>query len=1010
MTTLSDAIGSGTASPPPRHAERRQLTVMFADLVGSTALVDTLGEERYAEVLRQYHGLCTEATRQFDGTVAEYLGDGVVSYFGFPSAREDDALRAAAAACRLLAVLQALSTTVHGVRLAARIGIASGPVLVNRSGDDHYGRSAVGACLSKAARLQGLAADNQAVCCDVTRRLLGETFAVETLGHFELKGFSATEQVHLLRERRRHLSRFDALRGQRTGPLIGRDRELAMLAAALAGAREGKGASILLRGDAGIGKSRLIKAFRDHIGNDGARLVTLQCSPMQTSTALHPMREVLEWIAGVQTADTNGVRRAKLERLFRTVWGVTDERLPYLLEVLGPTDGTPVSDADGLSVPARRALVFHTLVERLFVLGSPTRPVVLLFEDVHWIDPSSAEVLRAFFAEAPAHPAVVVATTRPDGPFDAVDDKVTRMDLERLPPDACGALARSLGEAANLTPQELDLVVGKSDGVPLFVEEYAQMLAQESGRDAITRAGGAVADIPVTLAGLVQSKIDRLPPAARRLAQAGATIGRAFPVDLAAAVVALAPPIDDEVAALDRADLTVPERSAGESAYCVFKHELVRDAVYGSLDRNARRSLHSAVADHIRRNGQVPSGREEVLALHLQAAERLAEAADVRFAAALAAIGSGSAVEALAHLEKGLAIVTQLPNGADRDGLELKLRAVQGPTLMVTRGPGNPDFGAVQARALTLMEALGVEEPVFAVTYNTALHAWASGELAAAETITRRMRELHEEQRTDAAYMGSRTMAGLVAWHRGDNAEALAHMSATAARYDPALHAGLYSAFLKDFGVFSLFYKGLALSVLGDLDAAAAAAASARELAQAVRHPHETGFGLLASFMCAMLRGDADTAADYAERSRRFATAQGFPEFIAMSQVCSGWAKTRHGETEEGLAEMEAGAAFWAMTGFEVWQALFGCMIADTRIGLGLLDAAAVELDRHAARVERMGEHQFAAPISAIRGKLHAAQGDPLAAAAARRRARAIAERQGARLWLGHPGALFEIA
>jgi class 3 adenylate cyclase len=991
----------GAACVPADHAERRHLTVLFADMAGSTALVDTVGEERYAEILRHYHSLCTEATRRHDGTVAEYLGDGVVSYFGFPHAREDDALRAAYTACDLLSTLKALPPTPDGVKLAARIGIASGQVVVNRAEGDYYGRNAVGACLSRAARLQGVAAENHAVCCDMTRKLLGEAFEVAPLGRVALKGFSATEPIHVLRQRRRHVSRFDALRGQRNTPLIGRERELAVLVDALSAARTGQGAAIQLHGEAGIGKSRLIKAFREHAGSDGARLFTLQCSPMQTNTALHPMRDLLEWIAGVQPADADAARRAKLERLFRTVWGITDERLQYLLEVLGPAV-TPVGgEPESLSVPARRALVFRTLIDRLFVLGTPARPVVLLFEDVHWIDPSSAEVLRAIVAEAPAHPAVVIFTTRPDRSFDVVGETVRRVELQRLPPNAAAALVRSLGEAAGLSRKDLELIVGKSDGVPLFVEEYAQMLAER--RDSGSR------DIPITLAGLVQSKIDRLQPNARRLAQAGATIGRAFPVDLAARVVALAPPVEDEVNALGEADLAATERRAEESAYCVFKHELVRDAVYAALNRNARRALHSAIADFMRCDGRVRSGQEEVLAEHLLAAERLAESVDIRFAAALAAIGTGSAVEALAHLEKGLGAVAQLPQGRERDALELKLRAVQGPTLMVTRGPGNPDFGSVQARALTLMEALGVEEPVFAVTYNTALHAWASGQLASAESITERMFHLHDRQPSDAAYLGANTMAGLIAWHRGDNARALSHLSATAERYDPALHAGLYHAFLKDFGVFSQFYKGLALSLLGEVEQAAAAAETARDLAQVVRHPHERGFSLLATFMCAMLRGDVDTAADYAERGKAFAQAQGFPEFIAMSQVCSGWASARRGDPLMGLAEMEDGAASWAMTGFEVWQALFACTIADTRIELGQLDSAEAELDRQADRMEAIGEHQFAAPLAAIRGKLRAARGDAPAAAAARRTARDIAERQGARLWLDHPGALFEI-
>jgi tetratricopeptide (TPR) repeat protein len=891
----------------------------------------------------------------------------------------------------------------------ARVGISTGSVIINHADGDYYGKNAVGVCINKASRLQSITEEGSATVCSVTRRLVGRMFDFEPIGAQALKGFGTPETVHRLKQRRRQpVSRFEALRGGTARALVGRDAEMGDLLARLEAASRGSGSAVVIRGEPGIGKSRLLDAFRQHEAVETSRVVVLQCSPTHRNTTLHPVREYLEWVAGTRAEDGPEARRGKLERLFTTAWSTSREQLTLLLDVLvpvaGEAEGTGEAAAENidLSVPLKRRMVFKALSEKIFAIGMPSRPLVCVFEDVHWIDPSSVELLRVLIEDADAHAALIVVTTRPEGPFVNGAERAARIDLAGLDEAHCLALARQACAAAGIGAEAIEAIVRKSEGVPLYVEEYAQMLADTG------RGRGGEEGVPITLQGLVQGKIDRLNPDARHLAQAGATIGREFEPEIAAAIAGLSSDTTWKVAvALETADLArrKTKKSSGR-VKLIFKHALVQDAVYHSLNRSQRSRLHGALADQLLALSDSRPIADEELAEHLYRAGRLAASVDRRFAAALAAAGVGSAAEALAHLEKGLEAVAEMPAGAERDRLELQLRAVQGPTLMVTRGPGNPDFGNVEARALELLRKLGVRDNLVPVIYNAALHAWASGNLAEADALTDEMFELLETAPADDVYLAAHTMRGLVAWHRGDNEAALEHLTRTVQRYDPARHTRLYKLFLKDFGVFGRFYRALTLTLLGRLAEGAEEARRTQEAARAIRFPHEYGFSLLANYLCAMLRGDVETAAAFSAECKTYATEQGFPEFIAMSMVCAGWVASGRGDVEAGVDEMERGAAFWAKTGFEPWQALFAAMIAQACVDAGRLERAAELIDLHEARIAAMGEAQFVPVLTAARAALLEARGDGARAEAQRAHGRAAATARNARLWLDAPQPL----
>jgi class 3 adenylate cyclase len=963
-------------------SQHRQLTVMFADLVGSTALLEEHGPETFSDLLRIYHNLCTEATRAQNGTVANYLGDGVISYFGYPRGIEDDPLRAVQAAWTILQNLTQTNSSLSGAVLAARIGIATGHVIIHQKPGDHYGENVIGACLNKAARLQTVAAENSAVVCAATRRLVGKAFEFENLGQKVLKGFEQSETVFRVKPRRRKgLSRFEALRGERRAPLVGREKELALLRAMIESASAGKGgAAAVLVGEPGIGKSRLIDTLRRDDGREGGvRYLAMQCSPVHEYSSLYPVKDYLDWVSGVNSDDPHEVRRNKLRRLFQSAWQTDAEQTGVLMDVIAANGPEQETDAD-IGMPMKRRMAFQILSSKVFSTAVPGKALLLVFEDVHWIDPTSAEFLENLVKNAPGHPCVVLATTRPLGPFAerlAALGKVVR--LQRLNDAQSTELARAAGSADQLDERTLATIIEKSDGVPLFVEEYAAMLAESAGARQAIASASELRSIPLTLGALVQNKLDGLNPNAQKVALIGATIGRVFDLSLVRSLSDLS--LDAFGKALDVLESAdIAYRGAGTGIgpdsgdAATFKHALVRDAIYGATSTAERRRLHGAIAEAMlaeREGRRIPA---EVLAEHLLAADRKPDSARWRLRAAMEAASGGSAAEALAHITRGLATIEKMPPGDERDALEMQLRAIEGPTLMVTRGPGNPAFGAAQNRALELLRTQKMQENLVPVIYNTALHAWACGRLAEADRTTNEIFEILKAVPSDEAYLAAHTMRGLVAWHRGDNDAALEHLSATVDRYHPTLHHGLYMRFLKEFGVFARFYLGLTYTVMGNAEDGAKHAAAALELAKLVKRPHAYGFGLLANFLTAMMRGDVTAAKGFGDESIEFAGRQGFPEFVAMSMFCLGWVSAKRGNVEAGIRQMEEGSALWAMTGFETWQAFFAALLADLYVSVDRLSDARALLDRHDERIVGFGELQFRPLLTESRTALHSAE------------------------------------
>jgi class 3 adenylate cyclase len=967
--------------------EWRSLTVMFCDLVGSTAILQRLGEEAFWELLRDYYALCTTIVRRHGGQVSQYQGDGVICQFGFPRSAEDDASRAVAAALAVVAEMPAIAVPGGGSPLQVRVGLATGRVRLERERD--FGSGAVGACVNRAARLQTLAPPGGVLVCAVTRRLSGDLFQYADQRTATLGGFDVPEPVHrVLRRVRAPITRFEARRGGREAPIVGRDAEIALLRTRLAEAEAGRGSSILIAAPAGFGKSMLAHALLSGPDAERRRTIILQCARERRDSALHPVREMVAWVAGAQPGEPAATRHEKIRRLLSVVWGAEGPALEGLLDLLSPFGAGEGAGSDA-SGGLRRRLALEALVRQFFKAGAGKDVLVLVVEDLHWADPSTLDLLRGLAAAAPGERALVIATSRPEAGAEAAGLGET-MTLQPLTQEDGARLARSLG--GRLPESTLKTVVDRSEGVPLFLLEFVR--AAQDG-DGAERGSAALSGVPLTLDILIQSRLDDLDPDARRLARFAAALGPRFDPARAIATAGL----DSQAAtlaleALREARLATEAGGTGAGTMA-FSHALVRDAIYTGLDAGARRAIHSRIADEMLADPDAAVQGMETVAEHLALAGRQAEAGEAFLAAAGAAARSGSMAEAAAHLERALRALEDISAGDARDRLELGVRAMEGPVHMVMRGPGSPEFGAAQDRALGLMRRLGMGGGSH-VVYNCALHAWARADLDAADRIAA---EIGDEGDDNRGLLARSTMQGLVAWHRGDNAEAAARMGAVSERYDPALHIGLYPVFLKDFGVFARFYRALALTVLGETEAGEREAEAALALARELRLPHAIGFALLARFNVAMLRGETETAAARAAEAEAYALHQSFPEFAAMATHCLGWADCRGGRTAEGLARMEDGAARWAGTGFRTWQPLFAAERAACLVQAGETARAEATIIEAEAAVALSGEYQAAAPIGLARALLRAAEGRPSAARAEALAAREIADRQGAVLW-----------
>jgi len=917
---------AAAADTPPRAGpERRQLTVLFADLVGSTTLAAGLDAEDMHELLLAYRAAAAAEIERFGGHVAGLPGDGVVACFGWPRALEDAAERAVRAGLALTAAVARIATP-GGGSLAVRVGIATGIVVVDSASGS--AESLTGGTPNLAARLQTLAGPAGVVVAAATRELVGDLFRMEILGEQLLHGLPEPVAAFRVLGERADVSRFEALHSLRPTAMVGRDHELALLGERWQRAVEGEGQAVLLLGEPGIGKSRLASALIETVG-EAAAVLRFQTSPQQGDSPLWPIRRWLRAAAGLDEAADDAARRARFEAflgqaggLLGQAGGKPDQALPLVADLLDlPPLGTPMAALPAMSAERRRERLLEVLTDH--ILGrARQQPVLILFEDLHWIDPTSLALIERVLGQIEAARVLLLMTSRPDGePGLSPLPHLARISLSRLPRTAAAAIVAGRAGAATLAPGTVAAILARGDGVPLYIEEMTA---------AMVEGGGGL--VPTTLQDSLMARLDRL-GAAKETAQIAAVIGREFDHELLAAVAGGGAGLEASVARLIEAGL-VFRRGARLS----FKHILVQEAAYQSLLRGRRAALHGRIAEALL--GRFPArvaAEPETLAQHLEHAGRTRAAIDYYARAADLANHRGANPEARQYLERALGLIASLPAGPERDRREVAALTALGRIMVAL--VGHAGTAEVYGRALERCRAAGLGLAEFPIVLGLAVQAAVAGDEHRALDLARRLRSLADDSDDPAYDVEAHYALGITHAWRGELVPALRHLEAGERHYAIDQHPRHLAIFGQDPGVVCRCRAGAVLLAMGRPATAAGKLEAAAELAFELGHSFSINYVLNWQAHQAVALGDPVAAERAVARTLAHAEEQGFSIWLTMGGVARAHCLLEHGAPEAALEAAE--------TALERLRATHvGCM---TGAVLSFRGEALRRLGRHAA-------------------------------------------------------------
>jgi class 3 adenylate cyclase/predicted ATPase len=994
------------ASTVPQ-AERRQLTVMLVDLVGSTALATKLDPEEMREVIRAYQNAVAGEVTRFEGHVAKYMGDGVLVYFGYPNAHEDEAERAVRAGLALVEAVAGLAPR-PDLALRVRVGIATGLVVVGDLIGEGAGReeAVVGETPNLAARLQALAAPGSVVIAPGTYRLVRGLFELEDLGTHRLKGLAEPVRVWRVAGASAAESRFEALHGAAGPmPLVGREEELALVLGRWQQAKEGEGQVVLLSGEAGVGKSRLLCAVRERLADEPYTPLSHYCSPFHQTSALHPVIGLLERAAGFKRDDPPGCKLDKLEALLARASEDVAEAVPLLGALLAIPAGDRYPPL-ALGPQRQKEWTLAALLDQLAGLAAK-RPVLAVYEDVHWSDPTTLELLELVVERVQRLPVLVIITFRPEfAPPWRGRAHLTGLTLNRLSRRRGAALVAELTEGKALPPEVLEQIVAKADGVPLFIEELTKAVL-ESGlvRDAGDRyeLAGPLPPlaIPSTLHDSLMARLGRLAPV-KEVAQIGAAIGREFSHELLAAVAPLGDNgLKDALDQLVHAELVFRRGTPPETVYS-FKHALVRDAAYQSLLKSRRQELHARIVQVLEeRFPETVAAEPELLAQHCAAAGLAERAVDYWHKAGQLAIRRSATAEAIAQLTRGLEVLKGLPDGPERQRRELGLQLALGPALIAAKGFAAPETERAYARAHELCREVGDTPELFPALYGRSVVHWQRGELAAAHEVARELLRVAEERGDAAAEVVGHRIVGAFLLQLGRLAESRAHSERALALYDPVRDRSSAFVYAIDSRVICLTWLSHVLVILGHPEQALARDGEVPGYARELAHPNTEAVALAWGCIFRQLLRDRRNAQAQAEAGIALATEQGFPLYLAACTVVRGWALADGGRLDDGIAEIRRGLANYRGTGAGLWSPYFLSLLAEAHGRAGQAAAGLSLVADALDRVEQTGARWIEAELHRLRGELLLALPEPdrREAEACFRQALAVAREQDARMW-----------
>jgi class 3 adenylate cyclase/predicted ATPase len=1014
IEALASAPESAAPAPAAMRdaAERRQLTVMFVDLVGSTALSGRLDPEDMREVIAAYQQCCARLIAANGGFVAGYMGDGVLAYFGYPYAHEHDAERAVRTGLAIAEAAPKLKTAAQ-TPLHVRVGVATGIVVIGDlfgSGDPRE-PAVVGETPNRAARLQRLAKPDGVVIAENARRILGDLFVLDELGRQEFEGAGGPMRVWAVLRESSKASRFDALHSGRLTPLVGREQEIGFLLRCWRKAEKGQGNVVVLSGEAGIGKSRLTAALLETLKGEPVVRLRYFCSPQHTDSAFYPIIGQMTRRAGLAREDDAKTTLDKLDKLL-AISATTREEAALLADMLSlPSDGRyPELD---LIPTLKRERTIEALTGRIEVV-SRELPVLMILEDAHWADPSTLEAFGRVVDKIGSQRVLLVVTSRLESGAPWVGrPQVTKLTIDRLSPQAVLTLIDHVAAGGRpLAETVRQDIVDRSDCVPLFVEEITKAVLEAESEGAASFAAPSVQSpalaVPASLHASLMARLDRLGPA-KGVAQVGAAIGRAFSHPMLALAAGLS---ERELnAALDRllqSGLLSRTGSPPHATY-LFKHALVQDAAYGTLLREPRRALHARIVDVLESQfADLTESEPELLARHCTEAGLVEKAARQWGKAGLRALARSALVEAKAQLARALAQIATLPSAPALRREETRLQIGLAQALMHIEGYAAPETRRAFEQARAFMESAEAqgEPPEDPLTLFWVLYGfWAVNYVAFDESVVAdlaaRFLALAQERGATLPIMIGRRLVGCTLLSRGEIAASKAEFDRAIALYDPVEHPQAAARFAPDLRLMSICWGAVASWLLGYPDTARADLDRALAIARGTGRAIDLMVVLIGTQPTHIQSGNFATATAQLDEGLRLAREIGASFWKAMGAMFEGCVFAMTGEPAKAVSSIVSAIEPYRSTGATLFMPLYLSYLARAYAELGQFEDARRSIGEALATLQTTGTRWLEADVHRLRGEiaLQSPERDEDEAQASFERALGLARAQTTRSW-----------
>jgi class 3 adenylate cyclase/predicted ATPase len=965
--------------PHTREAERRQLTVMFCDLVESTPLSGKLDLEDLRDIVRAYHKVCSDAITRFDGHIAQLLGDGLLVYFGYPHAHEEDAQRAVRAGLGILAAMGDLNTHLQrekGIQLGVRLGIHTGLVVIGAMGEGgRQEQLALGAVPNIASRIQGRAAPNTLAVSEATYRLVQGYFECEDLGAQTLRGVAEPVTLYRVLSESGIYSRLDVAQTRGLTPLVGREQEVGLLLERWAQVKAGQGHVVLLTGDAGIGKSRLVQMLKDHVVDEPHMRWECRSAEYYQNTALFPLVDLFQRLLRFEAHETPIAKLEKLAHALSQYRLPLEESVPLFAPLLAlplPENHYPPLN---LSPQRQRQKTLETLIAILLELAEQ-QPLLFIVEDLQWTDPTTLEFLNLVIEQIPTISMLTVLTCRPHfQPAWHHRSYITEITLNHLSHPQVEQIVTGMTDGKILPQEVFQQIIAKTDGVPLFVEEITKSLlesGQLKARDGHYELTGALRalTIPATLQDSLMARLDRL-VTAKGIAQLAAVIGRQFAYPLLQAVSQVdETTLQRELGRLVKAEL-VYQRGLPPQAHYVFKHALIRDAAYESLLKSTRQHYHQRIAQVLEE--QFPEFTEtqpELFAHYCTEAGLMAQAVGYWQKAGQRASESSAHMEAISHLTKGLELLKTLPETPQRLQHEVDMHIALGASLIATKGYAAPEVGEIYTRAQQLCQYLEAPQQLFPVLRGLWSYYLVRAALQKTHALGEQLLALAQQAQDATMLPAAHRALGSTLFYLGTPASAHTHFTQGIACYDLQQHRASVFRYGEDTGVTCRSCVPWTLWFLGYPAQGRTQMEQALALAQQMAHPYSLSFALSLAAGFYQLRREGHTAQEHAQAAISLSTEQGFLHWKVYSALLHGWTLAQQGQGKEGIEQMHQGLRAYRATGAEIWRPYWLALLAEAHGMIGQPEAGLTVLAEAMTFVETTGDRWYDPELNRLKGEL----------------------------------------